>query len=74
MLTLRIVDGRTDCKADNRRDQRIQRTASSCQLAQEWVAGFVNLGAEYTCNMGYETTDHALEIVRDQQKPNIQKL
>jgi len=63
MLTLGVVNRGTDCKADNRRDQRIQRTASSCQLAQKWIVGLVTLGPKRTCNMGYDTTDDALEMI-----------
>ena len=37
MLTLGKDGTRTDCKADNHRDHLIQRTASSCQLAQKRV-------------------------------------
>ena len=73
MLTLGIVDGRTDCKADNIRDHRIQGTAS-CQLAQEWVVGFFTLGPKRTCDMSYETTDDSLENNwRSEKNPNIQK-
>ena len=63
MLTLGVVDRRTDCKANNIRDYGIQRTATSCQLAQKWVVGFFTLGIKCTCNMGNETTDDSLEII-----------
>ena len=66
MLTLGIVDGRTNCKADNRRDQLIQRTPSRCQLAQKRIVRFVTLGAKCTCNMGKETTDDSLKTKGDQ--------
>ena len=60
MLTLGIVDRRTECKAENRRDQLIHRTASICQLAQRWVVGLLTLGPNCTCNIGKETTDDSL--------------
>ena len=62
-LTLGIVNGGTDCKAHNIRDQLIERTASTCQLAQKWVIGLVTLGPKCTCNMGYAPTNDSLETI-----------
>ena len=70
MLTLGIVGARTDCKADNHRNQLIQRTATSCQPAQKWVVRFLTLGPNCTCNMGYETTDRSLEIIEISRTKN----
>jgi hypothetical protein len=63
MLTLGKVGTRTDCKADNRRDQPVQRTARSCQLANKFVVWFFTLGPNCTSNMGYKTADSSLDII-----------
>ena len=66
MLTLGIVNGRTDYKTNNLATNSFRGRPAAANLLQKWVVGLVTLGPNCTHNVGKETTDDSLGEKRDQ--------